>query len=57
MPAELPTRIEVSPEAAGARLDAFLADAAGSRAAAQGLIEDGLVLVNGRRARIHTRCS
>jgi 23S rRNA pseudouridine1911/1915/1917 synthase len=37
----------VGPEAAGERLDVFLAPAAGSRAAAQRLIEAGLVLVDG----------
>jgi 23S rRNA pseudouridine1911/1915/1917 synthase len=37
----------VGPEAAGERLDVFLARAAGSRAAAQRLIEAGLVLVDG----------
>jgi 23S rRNA pseudouridine1911/1915/1917 synthase len=38
----------VAPEAAGERLDVFLAAAAGSRAAAQRLIDAGLVLVDGR---------
>ena len=37
----------VAPEAAGERLDVFLAAAAGSRAAAQRLIDAGLVLVDG----------
>jgi 23S rRNA pseudouridine1911/1915/1917 synthase len=37
----------VGPEAAGERLDVFLADAAGSRTAAQRLIDGGLVLVDG----------
>ena len=37
----------VGPEAAGERLDVFLARAAGSRAAAQRLIDAGLVLVDG----------
>ena len=37
----------VAPEAAGERLDVFLAPAAGSRAAAQRLIDAGLVLVDG----------
>ena len=37
----------VGPEAAGGRLDVFLAGVAGSRAAAQRLIDDGLVLVDG----------
>jgi 23S rRNA pseudouridine1911/1915/1917 synthase len=38
----------VGPEAAGERLDVFLARDAGSRAAAQRLIDAGLVLVDGR---------
>jgi 23S rRNA pseudouridine1911/1915/1917 synthase len=38
----------VPPEAAGERLDAFLAPHVGSRAAAQRLIEAGAVLVDGR---------
>jgi 23S rRNA pseudouridine1911/1915/1917 synthase len=38
----------VAPEHAGARLDVFVAHAAGSRAAAQRLIEGGAVLVDGR---------
>jgi 23S rRNA pseudouridine1911/1915/1917 synthase len=37
----------VGPESAGERLDVFLAGAAGSRAAAQRLIDAGLVLVDG----------
>jgi 23S rRNA pseudouridine1911/1915/1917 synthase len=37
----------VEPEAAGERLDVFLARSAGSRAAAQRLIDGGLVLVDG----------
>jgi 23S rRNA pseudouridine1911/1915/1917 synthase len=37
----------VGPEAAGERLDVFLARTVGSRAAAQRLIDDGLVLVDG----------
>jgi 23S rRNA pseudouridine1911/1915/1917 synthase len=37
----------VGPDAAGERLDVFLAGAAGSRAAAQRLIDGGLVLVDG----------
>jgi 23S rRNA pseudouridine1911/1915/1917 synthase len=37
----------VGPEAAGERLDVFLARASGSRAAAQRLIDAGLVLVDG----------
>jgi 23S rRNA pseudouridine1911/1915/1917 synthase len=37
----------VAPEAAGERLDVFLASVAGSRAAAQRLIDAGLVLVDG----------
>jgi 23S rRNA pseudouridine1911/1915/1917 synthase len=39
----------VGPEHAGERLDVFLAGAAGSRAAAQRLIDAGLVLVDGER--------
>lgn len=41
--------IDVPPEAAGERLDRFLAGHLGSRAQAQRLIEDGHVLVDGRR--------
>jgi 23S rRNA pseudouridine1911/1915/1917 synthase len=45
----------VGPEAAGERLDVFLAPAAGSRAAAQRLIDAGLVLVDGEpRPKRHT---
>jgi len=42
------TRIAVDERAAGERLDVFLAAHAGSRTAAQRLIDDGLVLVDGR---------
>jgi 23S rRNA pseudouridine1911/1915/1917 synthase len=46
--------LTVGPEDAGERLDVFLAAAAGSRAAAQRLIEAGAVLVDGRpRAKRH----
>jgi 23S rRNA pseudouridine1911/1915/1917 synthase len=41
-------QIVVTDEHAGERLDVFLAEAAGSRAAAQRLIEAGAVLVDGR---------
>lgn len=41
--------IAVGPDAAGTRLDVFLADHVGSRAAAQKLIEAGRVTVDGRR--------
>lgn len=41
--------VEVGPEAAGTRLDVFLAEHVGSRAAAQKLIEAGRVMVDGRR--------
>ena len=41
-------QIVVTDEHAGKRLDVFLAEAAGSRAAAQRLIEAGAVLVDGR---------
>jgi 23S rRNA pseudouridine1911/1915/1917 synthase len=45
----------VEPEAAGMRLDTFLAATAGSRAAAQRLIDAGLVLVDGTpRPKRHT---
>jgi len=45
----------VGPEHAGERLDVFLAASAGSRAAAQRLIDAGLVLVDGeRRPKRHT---
>jgi 23S rRNA pseudouridine1911/1915/1917 synthase len=40
--------LRVPPRAAGRRLDAWLAEAAGSRAGAQRLIDDGRVLVDGR---------
>ena len=40
----------VAPDAAGERLDVFLAAHAGSRAAAQRLIDAGLVRVDGARA-------
>jgi 23S rRNA pseudouridine1911/1915/1917 synthase len=44
----------VGPEAAGERLDVFLAPHVGSRAAAQKLIDAGLVLVDGEaRAKRH----
>ena len=43
----MPTRIDVPAEAAGERLDVFLAEHAGSRAAAQRLIDGGLVRVDG----------
>ena len=42
-------QLVVGPEHAGERLDVFLAPAAGSRAAAQKLIDAGLVLVDGER--------
>ncbi|MFL5829109.1 MAG: RluA family pseudouridine synthase [Solirubrobacteraceae bacterium] len=52
--AELPSELEVPADAAGTRLDQFLAVPVGSRAQAQGLIEAGLVLVDGRaRAKRH----
>src|SRR5690349_15957604 len=41
-------RIEVPPEAAGERLDVFLAEAVGSRSKAQALIKAGRVLVDER---------
>jgi 23S rRNA pseudouridine1911/1915/1917 synthase len=44
----MPSTIEVPAEAAGERLDVFLAPAAGSRAKAQALIDAGRVLVDGR---------
>jgi 23S rRNA pseudouridine1911/1915/1917 synthase len=48
-------QLVVDPEHAGERLDVFLAEAAGSRAAAQRLIDAGLVLVDGeRRPKRHT---
>jgi len=47
-------RARVEPEAAGERLDRFLAAALGSRTAAQRAIEEGRVLVDGsRRAKNH----
>ena len=42
-------QLVVTPERAGERLDVFLAATAGSRAAAQKLIDAGLVLVDGER--------
>jgi 23S rRNA pseudouridine1911/1915/1917 synthase len=42
-------QLVVGPEHAGERLDVFLAPTAGSRAAAQKLIDAGLVLVDGER--------
>ena len=48
-------QLVVGPEHAGERLDVFLAATAGSRAAAQRLIDAGLVLVDGeRRPKRHT---
>src|SRR5262245_45927871 len=49
MPGPPPRELEVPASAAGARLDAWLADALGeaSRAATTGLIESGAVLVDG----------
>jgi 23S rRNA pseudouridine1911/1915/1917 synthase len=48
-------QLVVGPEHAGERLDVFLATTAGSRAAAQRLIDAGLVLVDGaRRPKRHT---
>jgi 23S rRNA pseudouridine1911/1915/1917 synthase len=44
-------RLDVPPDAAGERLDAFLAQPAGSRSQAARLIEAGLVLVDGTAAR------
>ena len=44
----MPKRIQVPPEQAGERLDVFLAAHAGSRSAAQALIETGHVRVDGR---------
>ncbi len=43
--------LDVPPEAAGERLDAFLAGPLGSRSRAAKLIEAGLVLVDGTAAR------
>ena len=51
MAGEPATRLSVPPEAAGTRLDAFLAPVVGSRAGAQALIESGLVRVDGSLAR------
>ncbi len=45
----MPKRIDVGPEDAGERLDVFLAPHAGSRAAAQRLIEGGHVRVDGAK--------
>ncbi len=39
--------LRIPPEAAGERLDAFLAERLGSRSRAQRLIEEGRVLVDG----------
>jgi 23S rRNA pseudouridine1911/1915/1917 synthase len=48
-------QLVVGPDQAGERLDVFLAATAGSRAAAQRLIDAGLVLVDGeRRPKRHT---
>jgi 23S rRNA pseudouridine1911/1915/1917 synthase len=46
-----PIRLTVPEQAAGVRLDRFLAEPLGSRAQAQGLIDTGLVSVDGRIAR------
>src|SRR5918992_6017829 len=43
----MPRELTAGPEAAGERLDVFLAPHAGSRAAAQRLIDDGHVTVDG----------
>lgn len=53
MSTETPTRIDVTAEHAGKRLDRFLVDALPelSRARARALLEGGHVAVNGRRAR------
>jgi 23S rRNA pseudouridine1911/1915/1917 synthase len=52
---EGPTELTVPEEAAGMRLDRFLASPVGSRAQAQSLIEAGKVLVDGRaRPKRHT---
>ena len=51
MSADIPGVLTVEPEAAGSRLDAYLAGPVGSRAAAAGLIEAGLVRVDGQPAR------
>jgi 23S rRNA pseudouridine1911/1915/1917 synthase len=45
----MPEQLTVPPEAAGERLDVFLASHAGSRAAAQRLIDGGGVTVDGER--------
>lgn len=45
---EAPLALTVPPEAAGTRLDRFLAEPLGSRARAQSLIDAGSVLVDGR---------
>ncbi len=45
---ESPTELTVPPEAAGTRLDRWLAEPLGSRARAQSLIDAGSVLVDGR---------
>ena len=51
----MPTRVDVPAEAAGERLDVFLAGHAGSRAAAQRMIDEGRVRVDGEpRAKRHT---
>jgi 23S rRNA pseudouridine1911/1915/1917 synthase len=47
MPEPLPLEVEVAAEAAGERLDSFLAGPLGSRAKAQRLIDAGLVTVDG----------
>jgi 23S rRNA pseudouridine1911/1915/1917 synthase len=53
--AELPSELDVPADAAGTRLDQFLAVPVGSRAQAQHLIEAGLVFVDGRaRPKRHT---
>src|SRR5687767_2578499 len=43
----MPSELTAGPEAAGERLDVFLAPHAGSRAAAQRLIDGGAVTVDG----------
>jgi 23S rRNA pseudouridine1911/1915/1917 synthase len=48
---ESPIQLTVTPPDADTRLDTFLAGPLGSRAIAQGLIEAGLVFVDGRPAR------
>ena len=47
--------LRAGPEAAGARLDAFLAGPLGSRSRAQRLIEAGAVLVDGAAAQKRLR--